>query len=112
MNEARVKEALVVTEPADAGSDHVLVLHGAVDVMRTDDLVAEGDALLRATPAGRRVAIDLSDVDFMDSSGLSGLLRLRRTAVQRGIEIRLRGVPAHVAALLRISGLEQILLPE
>ena len=101
-----------MTESADARPERVLILHGDVDVIRADQLVADGDAMLRATPTGQRFAIDLSGVAFIDSSGLSGLLRLRRTAQQRGIEIRLRGVPEHVAVLLRLSGLEQVLRAE
>ena len=87
----------------------VLVLHGDVDVVRADEMVAEGDTMLRAAPGGGTFAVDMSDVDFIDSSGLSGLLRLRRAAEQRGMEVRLRGVPEHVAVLLRLSGLEQVL---
>ena len=101
-----------MSESAGAASDPVLVLHGDVDVIRADQVVADGDAMLRATPAGQRFTVDMSDVAFIDSSGLSGLLRLRRTAQQRGIEIRLRGVPDQVAALLRLSGLEQVLPTE
>jgi len=87
----------------------VLVLHGDVDVVRADEMVAEGDTMLRAALGGGTFAVDMSDVDFIDSSGLSGLLRLRRAAEQRGMEVRLRGVPEHVAVLLRLSGLEQVL---
>jgi anti-sigma B factor antagonist len=87
----------------------VLFLHGDVDVLRADQFVGEGETMLRANDAGQRFTIDMSGVDFIDSSGLSGLLRLRRTAQQQGIEVWLRGVPEHVAVLLRLSGLEQVL---
>jgi anti-sigma B factor antagonist len=90
----------------------VLTLRGDIDVGQADQLVMEGAALLRDTSSGHYLVVDLTAVDFIDSSGISALLRLRRNALQRAIEVRLRGVPDHVAVLLRISGLEQVLPAE
>ncbi len=98
-----------MSEPGDPNSDPVLFLDGDVDVLRADELVGKGEAMLRASRAPRCFTVDMSSVEFIDSSGLSGLLRLRRAAQRRGVEIRLRGVPEHVAVLLRLSGLEQVL---
>ena len=87
-------------------------MRGDVDVVQADQLVTQGAAILRDIPSGQYLAVDLAAVDFIDSSGLSALLRLRRSAQQRAIELRLRGVPEHVAVLLRLSGLEQVLPAE
>jgi anti-sigma B factor antagonist len=103
---------MVLSESADPNAHPVLTLRGDIDVVQADQLVIEGAAILRDTPPGQYLAIDLAGVDFMDSSGISALLRLRRNALQRKVEVRLRGVPEHVAVLLRISGLEQVLPAE
>ena len=101
-----------MSESADPTAHPVLTLRGDIDVVQADQLVIEGAALLREAPSGQYLVVDLSGVDFIDSSGISALLRLRRNALQRAIEVRLRGVPEHVAVLLRISGLEQVLPAE
>jgi anti-anti-sigma factor len=103
---------VVLSESADPNAHPVLTLRGEIDVVHADQLVTDGAAILRDTPSGQYLAVDLAGVDFIDSSGISALLRLRRNALQRSIEVRLRGVPEHVAVLLRISGLEQVLPPE
>ncbi len=101
-----------MSEPTDPNAHSVLTLHGDVDVLQADQLVAQGAAMIRDLEPGRYLAVDMSAVAFIDSSGLSALLRLRRSAQQRGIELRLRAVPEHVAVLLRLSGLEQVLPAE
>ncbi len=103
---------MALSESADPNARPVLTLRGDIDVIQADELVTQGAAILRDIPSGQYLAVDLADVDFIDSSGLSALLRLRREALQRSIEVRLRGVPEHVAVLLRLSGLEQVLPPE
>ncbi len=101
-----------MSESADPDARPVLTLRGDVDVVQADQLVTQGAALLRDIPSGQFLVVDLAAVEFIDSSGLSALLRLRRTAQERAIELRLRGVPEHVAVLLRISGLEHVLRAE
>jgi anti-anti-sigma factor len=97
--------------PGDTGT-LVLDLSGELDIARTHEIVARGAALLEDAGPGHRLVVDLSRVGFIDSSGLSALLRLRRTAVARDVAMSLRGVPPVVAAVLRLSGLDQVLLPD
>lgn len=97
---------------ADATAPLVLALAGEVDLAQSDKILDRADELLRTAIAGQRLALDLSRVRFIDSSGLGGLLRLRRLAEQRGVSVFLRGVPEPIAGLLRVSGLEQVLPTE
>lgn len=101
-----------MSESADPDARPVLTVRGDVDVVQADQLVTQGAAILRDIPSGQYLVVDLGGVDFIDSSGLSALLRLRRNALERAIELRLRSVPDHVAVLLRLSGLEQVLRTE
>jgi anti-anti-sigma factor len=50
-----------------------------------------------------RLAIDLGEVTFCDSSGLGALLDIRRAAGEAGIEMVLRNVPPSVARLLDLT---------
>lgn len=86
----------------------VLELSGEIDVARSDAVLAEGEALLDQTPRGDRLVVDVAEVEFIDSSGLSALLRLRRLAGERDVTIVLRNVPHFMASVMRVGGLEGV----
>ena len=94
--------------PGDA-APLVLELSGDIDVSRAEDVLRRGGVLLHDAAAGQRIVIDLSRADFLDSSGLSGLLQLRRHALAREVRLTLRSVPPPIEALLRVSGIDQVL---
>ncbi|HZV33790.1 MAG TPA: WecB/TagA/CpsF family glycosyltransferase [Verrucomicrobiae bacterium] len=58
------------------------------------------------------LVIDLSQVRFMDSSGLGLMVRARRLARQRGLQLNFSGVQPPVLNVLRIARLESFLLKE
>jgi len=101
-----------VPDEAPSSTPLVLTLSGELDVASANEVVARGEALLGDAVAGQRLVIDLGRVEFIDSSGLSGLLRVRRLAVERGSSISLREVSPDVAMLLRLTGIEQLLPTE
>jgi anti-sigma B factor antagonist len=87
----------------------VLELDGEIDVARAEDVVARGEKLLQgATSAGQRLVVDMGRVEFIDSSGLSALLRLRGRAEERGVAVALRDVPRRVSVLLQLAGLDEV----
>ncbi|QNN53000.1 STAS domain-containing protein [Nocardioides mesophilus] len=58
-----------------------------------------------------RVVVDLSDVAFMDSSGLGALIAaLKRTRQAQG-DLRIAGVNAQVATVLKLTNLDRVLRP-
>jgi len=56
------------------------------------------------------VIIDLSDVRFMDSSGLGVMLRIKKLARHHGTKLVFRHVPAAVQNVIRLSRMEEFLL--
>lgn len=77
-------------------------------------LTAEGDMDLDARPAleeatrdlpltGRTLHMDLSAVSFLDSSGLTFLLALRRRVLEEGGRLRVTGLRAQPASVLRLT---------
>ena len=78
----------------------VIVVHGDIDVAGGPTLEA---ALVKADNTSP-VIIDLSDVFFIDSSGLRCLLGASRRAGDRGTTVVLRGVGPEVLRLLEITG--------
>ena len=72
-----------------AGNE-VFTLHSSVG----DSIVKYGD-----------VVLDLTHVEFVDSSGVGALVRLMQTARSKGGDIKLSGVPARTRKTLEMTGL-------
>ena len=64
-------------------------------------------ALEDAAGPWQRVVIDVSDLAFMDSSGLQELVRLENRARERGLEVVIARPSMPVKRLLELTGLEQ-----
>lgn len=80
-----------------------VVLDGAVDLaVRERDSPALWRAL--ADPRVGEVELDAGAVTFLDSSGLSVLVRLARDAAQTGLPLRLIAVSEPVGYLLEQTG--------
>jgi anti-anti-sigma factor len=54
------------------------------------------------------VVIDLRDVEFIDSMGLAGLVRVRHRALARGARLQLVAAPASVHVVFILTGLHAI----
>ncbi len=90
-------------------------LSGEIDMSNASDLI---DAITKATPNGAvGVALDLSEVDYLDSSGIHLLYRLRESLNIRGQALslvisdgslvtdalRLAGVKDHIDSLATLD---------
>ena len=68
----------------------------------------KGEFILLCRPTLRTLVVDLSEVEFCDSSGLSALLIAERQMRQHGGEVKLAGVHKKVLSLLKISQLDKV----
>src|SRR5580658_7008110 len=87
----------------DVGGHPVLFVYGEVDALTSPRLHESLSALIAEGPD--RVLVDLANVSFIDSSGLTALVVAHRHLDEAGGELRLVSVPEPVANLLRIAGL-------
>ena len=63
-----------------------------------------------AITGGRsRIVVDLSGVDFMDSSGLGALIGCLKTARAAGGDLRITAPTKQVAMVLKLSNLDRVL---
>jgi anti-anti-sigma factor len=92
-----------VVEEAGAEGERVVRLRGELDVATAPDLER---ALLKPRPAGEQVVLDLGELRFMDSTGLSVLLRAAVAAKEGDWEIVLRAVPPNIRRLFEIAGVD------
>ncbi|MDT0187109.1 STAS domain-containing protein [Microbacterium sp. ARD31] len=56
-----------------------------------------------------RIVVDLSKIDFMDSSGLGALVGSLKTARQAGGDLRIAAPSAQVTMVLQLSNLDRVL---
>lgn len=82
-------------------------LSGDLDIVTSDDVKRE---LVELVDAGHStLALDLSDVGFVDSSGLGVLVAVHRHAEARGGQFVVRSTPPQVRRLFEITRLGDLL---
>lgn len=84
----------------------VIHLRGEIDLeLREQASRALREVLLASLP----VVIDLSEVRFIDSSGIAFLVQCRRACQEAGLSCTLRAVPDATAEVLTLLGLDDLL---
>ena len=78
-----------------------LLVEGELDLAVEQAFVDDVDALVGEDPQGD-VSVDLASVEFIDSSGVRALVRLRRT---HGDRVRFANLSSPVMKVLEIAGL-------
>jgi anti-sigma B factor antagonist len=87
-------------------SQLVVAVHGDVDVHSAPHL---RDRLIAAIDAGATaVVVDLTDVAFIDSTGLGALVAARNHAEERQASLRLVCSSERLLKLFRITGLHEV----
>jgi len=91
---------------SDDGAGLRVSLAGDCDLAVRDELVT---TLLAAVSRSRCVVVDLAEVDFLDSSGIHGLVAAHRAAVERGGRLYLENPSGTVANVLEVTGVRDLL---
>jgi anti-sigma B factor antagonist len=85
----------------------VLDLHGKIAVGDGDVLIK--DTIQRLAGLGaRKIVLNFADVTYMDSVGLSTIIRAHLTLRQDGGQLRLLQLPPRIAGLLAITRLTTV----
>ncbi|NKY41160.1 STAS domain-containing protein [Cellulomonas septica] len=88
---------------ATEGSVLRITLEGAVDLAVRESAAPVWAAL---ATGDQDVVVDCADVTFVDSTGLSLLVRLIRDATESGRRVRLHGAPRPVTEILAVTGVD------
>jgi anti-sigma B factor antagonist len=83
------------------GGDLLMAVSGEIDLAVEEPLVDAVETLFAERP-GSMILLDLGAVEFIDSSGIRALVRLRRG---HGDRVRLTSVSPTVQRILDITGL-------
>ncbi|WP_405550499.1 STAS domain-containing protein [Streptomyces sp. NBC_01171] len=84
------------------------VLHVAGDLDYAQAIALREQVESFALSPGQNLVIDLSDLEYCDSTGLTVLLAARQRAQTAGADMALAAVPADTLRILNITGLDQI----
>jgi anti-sigma B factor antagonist len=90
------------------GGTCCLRLSGEVDLATSPALADQIDRQL-TDPAVTHLVVDLSEVSFLDSSGVNALIRGHLQAQQTGKHLRVRGATGRVKTVFDISGVSDLL---
>lgn len=103
----------MLTEPSmtstlETGGLVRLAVAGEIDMATSDAL---GDALREAlhTDGAKEVAVDMSGVTFIDSSGIRTLVVAQGEASERGLNLYVTEPHRHVRRVLDLTGLLAVL---
>jgi anti-sigma B factor antagonist len=94
------EQELPATLSVEVGADDTIVVRGDIDIAGGPTL----DAVLIQRQSLEPLVLDLTDVSFVDSSGLRCLISASRRSAERSQVVTLRGVGAGVLRLLEITG--------
>lgn len=97
-----------VTETSPAPGRAVFAVAGELDLATCGPLASALDDALRRAPAPA-ILVDLSELEFCDSSGLTTLLRAVRQAEMRRIELALTRPPEPAWRTFELSALDEVL---
>lgn len=88
------------------GDHTVISVAGEIDLYTAPKLQSELMTALTASPV--RLIVDMSRVDFCDSTGINVLLAAHRQARECGGELQLAGPGSATRKVLQVTGLESV----
>ena len=98
-----------ITEVAHLDGERLLFVGGELDMLTAPRLA---DRLRALRLLGHRVTVDLAEVSFMDSNGLTALLDARVEAERDGVMFHIRNPSAPVRRIVELARAEALLGPD
>ena len=92
-----------VTEEGDTST---VFLDGEIDMDKTEEAK---EVIFPLIDAGKNVNLNLSNVQYMDSSGISVLIEIHQKALEKGTKLIVKDVSKSVLKVIMMAKLEQIL---
>ena len=88
------------------GNVTTVFLDGEIDMDKTE---AAKEVIFPHIDAGKEVHLNLSQVQYMDSSGISVLIECHQKAIEKGTKMIVKDVSKSVLKVIMMAKLEQIL---
>jgi len=90
----------------EEGNISTVFLNGEIDMDVTDKAK---EVILPLVEAGKEVHLNLKDVSYMDSSGISVLIESHQKALEKKTKVIVKEVSKSVLKVIMMAKLEQIL---
>ena len=90
----------------EEGNISTVFLNGEIDMDVTE---TAKEAILPIIDSGKEVHLNLKDVSYMDSSGISVLIESHQKATEVGTKVILKDISKSVLKVIMMAKLEQIL---
>lgn len=94
---------LDLVEKTDTAGERVLELVGSLDLTTRQAFIDTGMGML---DGGSRLLLDMTQVTFIDSTGIGALVELMRVADTREARVEISGRSARVERVLEATGLD------
>ena len=91
---------------SENGNISTVFLDGEIDMDVTEKVK---ETILPLVEAGKEVHLNLKDVSYMDSSGISVLIESHQKALEKGTKVIIKEVSKSVLKVIMMAKLEQIL---
>ena len=91
---------------SEEGNVATVHLDGEIDMDVTEKAK---EVILPLVEAGKEVHLDLKDVSYMDSSGISVLIESHQKALEKNTKVIIKEVSKSVLKVIMMAKLEQIL---
>jgi N-acetylglucosaminyldiphosphoundecaprenol N-acetyl-beta-D-mannosaminyltransferase len=106
IEEQRRQQAPVAVAPETAE----VQWQGDITAVTADSVASVALPLIEAKAAGSRLAVDLSGVAFVDSTGVGMMLKLKKAAKRRGVDLVYEKAAPAVLNVLKLTKLDEFLL--
>jgi anti-anti-sigma factor len=108
--QVRARERLAAVTLRTPAAVTPLVWHGEITAANAKQVWENTRTYLEAPRRDGELALDLSGVRFIDSSGLGLMIRAKKLAQQKGTKLVFRGVQPAVENVIQIAHLNEFLL--
>jgi anti-sigma B factor antagonist len=92
----------VAIQTVSNGGDHVLFVKGEIDAYSGPELK---EKLLSLVAQAHRVTVDMSGVEYMDSTGIGIFIGALKSCKKTGCQLFMQNLSPRVERLFRITGL-------
>ena len=90
----------------EEGNSSTIFLDGEIDMDKTE---GAKEVIFPIIDSGKDVYLNLSNVQYMDSSGISVLIESHKKALEQGTKLIIKDVSKSVLKVIMMAKLEQIL---
>jgi anti-sigma B factor antagonist len=107
-NGGRVPAVELSVSSRSQGDHAIVIAAGEIDLYTAPRLHSELAAVIDNAAPASRIVVDMSGVEFCDSTGMNVLLSSLRQARERGGELELAAPRPAVMKILQVTGLDSV----